>query len=198
MNGAGLYLNIVCHLLLTKFEINEITVKWSENMQDPVFTSQAAMLYLLYRSAQIVVYRPFTGRPSDSSAAQKKEDHTESLSDKALRMCMAASRSIVRVIRSQKTGRIAGTTVEFYSGYYAAGQLLLRIWDLKAQLKVQREKQDKNTILSLLGSEAQNEDPKLSLTQEIDELIADVYTVVGLYEKHQARWEFVQPILYVT
>jgi hypothetical protein len=154
------------------------------------------MLYLLYRSAQIVVYRPFTGRPSDSSAAQKEEGHGESISAKALRMCMAAARSIVQVIRSQKTSRIAGTTVEFYSGYYAAGQLLLRIWDLKAQLKAQREKQDKT--LSLLGNEAQNEDPILSLTQEIDELIADVYIVVALYEKHQARWEFVQPILYVT
>lgn len=165
-------------------------------MQDSVFTSQATLLYLLYLTVQIILYRPFTTRPSESSAAQKQKSITESCSANVLKMSITAARSIVQVVSSRKTGKVGGTAVEFYASYYAAGQLLLRIWDLKTQVKAWKEKQDKSSILNLLGDEVRNDD-SLSLTQEIDGLIADVHIVMSLYEKAQARWEFVQPILYV-
>jgi hypothetical protein len=172
MNGSGHCLNIVRHTHLSWFEIDtSFAVKWSDDMEDSTFAIQAAMLHLLYRVAQIILYRPFTTRPSDSSAERER-----GFSDSCSVLCIAAARAIVRIVKSQKTGC---TGLEFHPAYYAAGQLLLRIWDLKAQMKWRR-----------------NED-LLSLTQEIDELIADVYVVKNLYEKAQARWEFVQPVLYV-
>lgn len=188
MNGIGHCLNIVRHTHLCWFEIDiSFAVKWSDDLEDSTFTIQASMLHLLYCVAQIILYRPFTARPSDSSAEQRQR----SFSDSCSVLCIAAARSIVRIVKSQKTG---GTGLEFHPSYYAAGQLILRIWDLKAQLKGMKEKQDKSGIFSPL--EVRNEDP-LSLMQEIDELTADVYIVKNLYERAQARWEFVQPVLYV-
>ena len=187
MNGTGRCLNIVRHTHLSWFEIDtSFAVKWSDDLEDSTFTIQASMLHLLYCVAQIILYRPFTTRPSDSPAAQGQRGFSDSCSV----LCTAAARSIVRIVKSQKTG---GTGLEFHPSYYAAGQLILRVWDLKAQVK---EKQDNSSTFDLLGQQVRSEDP-LSLTQEIDELIADVHVVKNLYEKAQTRWEFVQPVLYV-
>ena len=147
-------------------------------------------MYLIYYTVQIIVYRPFTTRPSDFYSGQNLH-HTDpfSLAAKALRVSTAAARSIVRVIKAQKTAGIVATAAEFYASYYAAGQLLLRIWELKAQKKAQ--KQDEDSFLVHLVGDLQNG----SLTKEMDELVADVHSVMDLYEVAQARWEFVRPIL---
>lgn len=160
---------------------------------DPVFAGQSSMMYLIYYTVQIIVYRPFTSRPSDYSAAQNNLQHTDSCSAKALKMSTVAARSIVRVAKAQRTVQIVGMAGEFYASYYAVGQLLLRIWDLKAQEKARREKQDKDGIL--VDALRHGDSLKSSLTKEIDDLITDVYTLMDLYEKAQTRWEYVQPIL---
>lgn len=159
---------------------------------DPVFDGQSSLMYLIYYTVQIIVYRPFSTRPSDFCLAQNlHHSEPDSLAAKALRVSTSAARSIVRVIKAQKTAGIVATAAELYTSYYAAGQLLLRIWDLKAQKKAQKEKQDEDNFLVYLVDDFQNG----SLTKEIDELVADVYSVMDLYEGAQARWEFVRPIL---
>lgn len=171
--------------------MSSVVVKWSDDM-DPVFACQSSLMYLIYYTVQIIVYRPFTARPSEFYSAQNLHlTDPYSLAAKALRVSTAAARSIVRVIKAQKTTGTVATAAEFYASNYAAGQLLLHIWDLKAQKKAQKEKQDKDNFFVYLADDLQNG----SLTKEIDELVADVYSVMDLYEEAQTRWEFVRPIL---
>ncbi len=119
---------------------------------------------------------------------QKDQGHTDPCSAKALRASTAAARAIVRVLQAQKTVQFVNPAGIFYASYYATGQLLLRVWDLKAQEKAGKGRQDKN----ILGN---GDSSKSLLAQEIDELMADVYVVMGLFEKAREKWDFAQPIL---
>lgn len=144
------------------------------------------MAYLMYYSIQIVAYRPFTARPCDSSALQDDQGHADSCSAKALKASTAAARAIVRVLQAQETVQLVNPAGIFFASYYATGLLLLRVWDLKAQEKARKVKQD------ILGT---GDSPKLLPAQEIDELMADVHVVMGLFEKAREKWDFAQPIL---
>jgi hypothetical protein len=154
---------------------------------DPVFASQSALIYLMYYIVQIIVYRPFTTQPYCSSAVRK--DQIDLYSAKALRASTVAARAIVRVLQAQNTAGVVSPDGVLYAAYYATGQLLLRVWDLKAREKAQKGKQNKNIILG------NGDSSKLSPAQEIDELMADVYVVMGLFEKAREKWDFAQPIL---
>jgi hypothetical protein len=77
--------------------------------------------------------------------------------------------------------------VPISTSHFVVGQLLLRIRDLKAQAKARN-----NTLVD----EARNgHSSKLSPMQEINQLMADVYTVMDLRKGDQVRWECVLPIL---
>jgi hypothetical protein len=83
--------------------------------------------------------------------------------------------------------------VPITTSHFVVGQLLLRIRDLKAQAKAWKEK---NNTVGYLVDEARNgHSSKLSLTQEINQLMADVYAVMDLCKGDQVRWECVLPIL---
>ncbi|KAF8345885.1 fungal-specific transcription factor domain-containing protein [Amanita rubescens] len=161
-------------------------LKWPDDM-DPVFASQSALIYLMYYTVQIIVYRPFTTQPCYSSTVQK--DHADPCSAEALRASTLAARAIVRVLQAQKTAGVVNPDGVLYASYYATGQLLLRVWDLKAREKAQKGKQNRNNILG------NGDSSKLLPAQEIDELMADVYVVMGLFEKAREKWDFAQPIL---
>ena len=106
-----------------------------------------------------------------------------------------AARAIIRMMKAQAPHKTKHMTGLFYASHYAVGQLLLRLWYLRALGKAQKDKKDsmKDTSSSNQTVEMTNEE--MSLTQEIDELVADLRTLINIYEEAQAKWEFVRPIL---
>ncbi|KAK2463231.1 hypothetical protein APHAL10511_004886 [Amanita phalloides] len=157
-------------------------LKWSEDMKKSPFAKQSAMLTLVYYISQIIVHRPFVQQPSDSFK-QEISNHIFSYSDKALTESTAAARSIVHILQNQEAQHFLGAIVDFCASYYAAGQLLLEVWRLKSQGKAQGQKK----------GNVSNEDD--SRSQEINDLLADVYTVRDMYERAKVRWEYCRPLL---
>lgn len=160
-------------------------LRWCDNMEDSALASQCAYINLTYHVVRIVVYRPFIMRPSNDSP----EHSSPSVTRKAMMAGTASARAIIRLIKAQSSFSIVSVPSVLHTSFYAAGQMLLRIWDIKAK---EKEKKDRRNVLGQFVDAGNEND---SLTKEIDELVVGVRTVIDLYENVKTRWDFVQPIL---
>ncbi|KAF8630684.1 hypothetical protein AX15_002827 [Amanita polypyramis BW_CC] len=172
-------------------------LRWSETADNLLFGSQSALLSLFYYVTQLVAYRPFiTLRSVDHPRQTDRDDESScSIAAKAMSLSTAAARAIVRLMKAQASLKIKHMAGIFHSSYYAAGQLLLRLWQLKVQERARKEKKDVMKDSSSSGQSVDETIDEVSSAQEIDELIADLRSMIEFYEGVQARWDFVQPVL---
>lgn len=98
-----------------------------------------------------------------------------------MEICVEAARSCARIAEIQIQRGLSKVPIVIHAAPICAGMLLVEIWDLKAQEKLQQ-----------LGS---LEDVKPTSVHRIELLMADVKIFVGVLERAKPRWPFVSSFL---
>ncbi|PFH51533.1 hypothetical protein AMATHDRAFT_142483 [Amanita thiersii Skay4041] len=170
-------------------------LKWSDKMTNPVYASQSATIHSLYYFIQMLIYRPFISSSSPSDLDDKES--VSPVTKKAMDVCTAAARACVRIVQTQIAHGMSNIPNLVHTAYHAAGQLLLRVWDIKMQEKARKEKRDRSASKDDQKDRgtSEQEESKPPPAQQIDELMAEVHILINALERVEPKWEFVMPIL---
>lgn len=171
-------------------------LRLSESWRDPSLVSEANMINFIFHFVQIVIYRPFLDLQAVNgvTTCDHSQDVSPAIAAKAMGASTTAAREIVRLVEIELASPHVSMTGMLYSSYYAGGQLLLGIWDLKAQEKALKEKKGANQDHSKSGPNRSADEAKLAIARQINELDADLRKLVTIYEGLSSRWDFTEPI----
>ena len=99
-------------------------------MDNRLFATQSATLFLGYYLNQILIYRPFI--PSVKSDAAMKNTHSRVGSPPlALSICLNAARTMVRILEAEKKAGFGNVPVIIRACQEAGGILITHVWRLK-------------------------------------------------------------------
>jgi len=105
-------------------------VKWSNQIEDPVFANQSATLYTNYYLTQILVYRQFL-RPRMPATNLQPSPFP------ALVLCSNAAKSCARIIETQMERKLSNVPNLIHVSNISAAILIMHLWDLKGKEKAQ-------------------------------------------------------------
>ncbi|KAJ2931483.1 hypothetical protein H1R20_g5624, partial [Candolleomyces eurysporus] len=184
-------------------------LKWSENMSDPVFYSQSAMLSNTYHLTRLLIYRPFIPPPPLLPQSLRDPAHAVSpapIAFPSFAICLSSARDCTRTLEHQlrtQSWHMVHIPAFVNAAYTCAGLLLLALWDLKGQQKTLAKFQDAGVVdieatRSTAGIDVEGGDIRtvlLSFKEKMEELLADIHLLIEALEWVKPRWEFVGPMV---
>jgi hypothetical protein len=190
-------------------------VKWSEDIEDPFFFTQSAMLHTNYYLSRMHVYRHFIPAPPmfhPSSPGDREVSPPPQPAPPpfpALAICVTAARTCAKIVEAQ----LRKASYDYilipaliHAACIPAATLILALWDLKAQQKVLVKIQSAG-IIDLEGkaqddvdrkspqSDANPEGLLVALEQKMRQLASEVTMLLDALEWVRPRWECVHSIL---
>ncbi|KAH9935489.1 fungal-specific transcription factor domain-containing protein [Fomitopsis serialis] len=139
-------------------------LRWSPEMDNDVFASQSAMLYLTYYIVQITIYKPFSlshGLTEGSLAA--------------LAICANAAKAGTRILEVLLLRGLPRYTVAVHFSFVYAGVLLVNLW---AQIAKDAEQMGR-------GSMADDS----AVPPALEEQARDLFSLLGMLSSMRPRWE---------
>lgn len=140
-------------------------------MDNRVFATQSATLFLGYYLNQILIYRPFI--PSvKSDAAMKTTRSRVRFPFPALPICLNAARTVVRILEAEKKAGFGNVPVIIRACQEAGGILITHVWRLKTR----------DRALAVKGIPRRYSGPLIA------DLVADVQKVINILDGVCDRW----------
>ncbi|EAU91787.2 hypothetical protein CC1G_04555 [Coprinopsis cinerea okayama7 len=188
-------------------------LQWSDQITDPVFFTQSAMLYTTYHLITMLIFRPFIPMPPllppslqrDSKVKESASSPPSPFPFPALKNCISSACACARIVEVQFRKRswdyihIPGFV---NTAFTCAGVLLLAVWDLKAQQKVLIKVKQAGVISSpqegglgdpsTTGADEKVDGLLLALNEKMEGLAADAKMLLSAIEWVQDRWELAQ------
>ncbi|KAH6910364.1 fungal-specific transcription factor domain-containing protein [Coprinopsis sp. MPI-PUGE-AT-0042] len=190
-------------------------LKWSEDIEDPFFFAQSAMLHTNYHLCKMHIYRHFIPAPPmfhPSSPGEREVTPPPQLTPPpfpALAICVTAARmcaKIVEVQLSKGSWDYILVPALIHALYIPAATLILALWDLKAQQKVLIKVQSAGIIDHAKASngadkgdphsDAHPEELLIALEKKMRQLVSEVTVLLDALEWVRPRWECVHRILH--
>jgi hypothetical protein len=156
-------------------------VTWPPPKGNLIFTSQAAVLRMVYHFIRILLYRPFISTSAGTSLSYSGND--PSFPYPAMEICVENARACAQIVRWLAQRRMSNVPTLMHIAHVSASMLLVKVWDLKAQEK----------ILLAQGME----DFKPPVVQQIEPFMVDVNLLMHTLERAEPRWSFITPFLSV-
>ncbi|KAK0460990.1 fungal-specific transcription factor domain-containing protein [Desarmillaria tabescens] len=151
-------------------------LKWSSQLENPIYSNLSATLYTTYYLTQMLIYRPFI--PSPAAYDGRPSNSTSSFPFPALAICTNAAKSCAHIVEEQMLRGIWNIPNLISVSHISCGMLLVGIWDLKAKERAQLA----NGV----------EDIKPPLVQALEPLIKDISIFLKALEWAAPRYETVE------
>ncbi len=155
------------------------SVKWSSQLENPIYSNLSATLYTTYYLTQMLIYRPFI--PSPAACDGRPSNSTSSFPFPALAICTNAAKSCAHIVEEQMLRGLWNIPNLIAISHISCGMLLVGVWDLKAKEKAR------------LANGA--EDIKPPLVQALEPLMKDIAIFLKALEWAAPRYETVEPIM---
>ncbi|PBK81933.1 hypothetical protein ARMGADRAFT_976134 [Armillaria gallica] len=154
-------------------------LKWSSQLENPIYSNLSATLYTTYYLTQMLIYRPFI--PSPAACDGRPSNSTSSFPFPALAICTNAAKSCAHIVEEQMLRGLWNILNLISISHISCGMLLVGVWDLKAKEKAR------------LANGA--EDIKPPLVQALEPLMKDIAIFLKALEWAAPRYETVEPIM---
>ena len=140
-------------------------------MDNRVFATQSATLFLGYYLNQILIYRPFI--PSVKSGAAAETTHSRvRFPFPALPICLNAARTAIRILEAEKKTGFSNIPIIIRACQEAGGILITHVWRLKTR----------DRALAVKGIPRRYSGPLIA------DLVADVQKVIDILDEVCDRW----------
>lgn len=149
-------------------------------MEDDVFASQSAMLYLTYYIVQITIYKPFLSLPRPHVSGEQAPPEGSEGSLAALAICTSAARAGTRILEVLLLRGLPRHTVVVHFTFVFAGVLLVNLW---AQIAKEAEQKGRGSVNGLNRSAYLEEQSK------------DLFSLLGMLSNMRPRWELAREAL---
>ncbi|KAK0486088.1 fungal-specific transcription factor domain-containing protein [Armillaria novae-zelandiae] len=154
-------------------------LKWSSQLDNPIYSNLSATLYSIYYLTQMLIYRPFI--PSPAACDGRPSNSTSSFPFPALAICTNAAKSCAHIVEEQMLRGLWNVPNLIAISHISCGMLLVGVWDLKAKEKAR------------LANGA--EDIKPPLVQALEPLMKDIAIFLKALEWAAPYYETVEPII---
>lgn len=149
-------------------------------MEDDVFASQSAMLYLSYYIVQITIYKPFLSLSRPHVSGEQAPPEGSEGSRAALAICTNAARAGTRILEVLLLRGIPRHTVVVHFAFVFAGVLLVNLW---AQIAKEADQRGQGSVNDLDGA------------ARLEEHSRDLFSLLSMLSSMRPRWELAREAL---
>ncbi|KAI0733190.1 fungal-specific transcription factor domain-containing protein [Fomitopsis betulina] len=155
-------------------------LRWSPEVEDDVFASQSAMLYLSYYIVQITIYKPFLSLSRPHVSGEQAPPEGSEGSRAALAICTNAARAGTRILEVLLLRGIPRHTVVVHFAFVFAGVLLVNLW---AQIAKEADQRGQGSVNDLDGA------------ARLEEHSRDLFSLLSMLSSMRPRWELAREAL---
>ncbi|TFY65355.1 hypothetical protein EVJ58_g2030 [Rhodofomes roseus] len=150
-------------------------LRWSPDMDNDVYASQSAMLYLTYYIVQITIYKPFISIPRAHVSSDHAQQEGSEGSLAALAICASAAKAGTRILEVLLLRGLPRHTVVVHYTFVFAGVLLVNLW---TQIAKDAEQKGRTSMAD-----------DSTVPPALEEHTSDLFSLLGMLSSMRPRWE---------